>query len=69
MTISTTTLLRANGEVERLNSTENFIISEISQGEQNKWFHRVSKVQEVMKSTYQRGSKKKHRSNYFSVQK
>lgn len=30
----------------------------MSQGEQNKWFQRVSKVQEVIKSTYQRSSKK-----------
>lgn len=58
MTISTTTLPRANGEVERLNSTENFIISEMSQGEQNKLFQRVSKIQEVIMSTYQRSTKK-----------
>lgn len=49
--IATAILLHANGQVERLNSTVISVISKISK-EWNKWFKHVSKVQQVIYSTY-----------------
>lgn len=48
----TTILLNANGQEERLNFTVISVISKMSKGEPNKWFKHVSKVQQVIYSTY-----------------
>ncbi|GBM92190.1 Transposon Tf2-8 polyprotein [Araneus ventricosus] len=50
----TTGLPRANGQVERLNSTVIAVISKLSKDDPTKWFKFVPKLQRILNSTYQR---------------
>ena len=50
----TTGLPRANGQVERLNSTIIAVLSKMCLDEPTKWYKRVGEVQQTINSTYQR---------------
>ncbi|GBL93950.1 Transposon Tf2-9 polyprotein [Araneus ventricosus] len=50
----TTGLPRANGQVERLNSTVISVISKLSKDDPTKWFKFVPELQRILNSTYQR---------------
>ncbi|GBM66221.1 Transposon Ty3-I Gag-Pol polyprotein [Araneus ventricosus] len=50
----TTSLPRANGQVERLNSTVIAVISKLSKDDPTKWFKFVPELQRILNSTYQR---------------
>ncbi|GBN00585.1 Transposon Ty3-G Gag-Pol polyprotein, partial [Araneus ventricosus] len=50
----TTGLPRANGQVERLNSTVISVISKLSKDDPTKWFKFVPELQRILNSTYER---------------
>ncbi|GFV36566.1 hypothetical protein TNCV_2260851 [Trichonephila clavipes] len=50
----TTGLLRANGQVERINRTIIPVLSKMSEEDPTKWFKHVPSLQEVLNSTLQR---------------
>ncbi|GBM30732.1 hypothetical protein AVEN_68350-1, partial [Araneus ventricosus] len=50
----TTGLPRANGQVERLDSTVIAVISRLSKDDPTKWFKFVHELQRILYSTYQR---------------
>ncbi|GBM35248.1 Pro-Pol polyprotein [Araneus ventricosus] len=50
----TTGLPRANGQVEKLNSTVIAVISKLSKDDPTKWFKFVAELQRILNSTYQR---------------
>lgn len=50
----TTGIPRANGQVERLNSTIISVLTKLCQSEPKKWYKQLSSVQTVLNSTYQR---------------
>ncbi|GBO14518.1 hypothetical protein AVEN_151925-1, partial [Araneus ventricosus] len=50
----TTGLPRANGQVERLNSTAIAVISKLSKDDPTKWFKFGPELQRILNSTYQR---------------
>ncbi|GFV82638.1 integrase catalytic domain-containing protein [Trichonephila clavipes] len=62
-----TSLPRANGQVERINRTIIPVLSKMSEDDPTKWFKHVPSLQEVLNSTFQR-SINTTPLNYFGTQ-